>query len=186
MLTAQPPLFERSLLVEIRRQYRLDWNGLHGASHWARVLEKGLHLCDATPELRRDVVVLFALLHDACRHDDGHDGEHGLRSAAFATGLHRDGHFHLDAEGLDLLVEACRTHTGGRIPAHPTVMACWDSDRLDLPRIWGVRVRPEWLGTAAARDPATVTWATQRATDGAFPWSDAFAEPDLAKFAVGG
>jgi hypothetical protein len=42
-----------------------------------------------------------------------------------------------------------------------------------------VRVRPEWLGTEAARDPKTVTWATKRAEEGAFPWSEAFAEPDL-------
>ena len=180
MMNCEPP-FSQSLLVEIRRQYRLDWNGLHGASHWARVLEKGLHLCAATPGLRRDVVVLFALLHDACRHDDGHDGEHGARAAEFVRQLHGR-HIHLDSEGRDLLVVACRTHTGGRIPAHPTVMACWDSDRLDLPRIFGVRVRPEWLGTAAARDPATVKWATQRAKERAFPWSDLFAEPDLAQF----
>ena len=177
--TGQSPPFSQSLLVAIRRQYRLDWNGLHGASHWARVLEKGLHLCDATPGLRRDVIVLFALLHDACRHDDGHDAEHGLRSGRFATDLHRDGLIELDADGLELLVEACRTHTGGRIPAHPTVMACWDSDRLDLPRIYGVRVRPEWLGTVMARDPATVIWATKRAQERAFPWSEAFAEAVL-------
>ena len=61
-------------------------------------------------------------------------------------------------------------------------MACWDSDRLDLPRIFGVRVRPEWLGTPAARDPATVTWATQRAQERAFPWREQFAEPDLEQF----
>jgi HD superfamily phosphodiesterase len=70
--------------------------------------------------LRRDVVILFALLHDACRYDDGHDAEHGLRSGDFAAVLHRDGVIKLDGEGLELLVEACRTHTGGRIPAHPT------------------------------------------------------------------
>ena len=58
MMDCEPP-FSQSLLVEIRRQYRLDWNGLHGASHWARVLENGLHLCAATPGLRRDVVLLF-------------------------------------------------------------------------------------------------------------------------------
>lgn len=137
MMDCEPP-FSQSLLVEVRRQYRLDWNGLHGASHWARVREKGLHLCAATPGLRRDVVVRFALLHDACRHDDGHDGEHGVRAAEFVRQF-QGRHIHLDSEGLELLVEACRTHTGGRIPAHPTVMACWDGDRLDLPRIFGVR-----------------------------------------------
>jgi uncharacterized protein len=183
MKDIQPP-FSKSLLVEIRRQYRLDWNGLHGASHWARVLEKGLHLCDATSGLRQDVVVLFALLHDACRHDDGVDAEHGARAAEFARQLHGR-HFHLDPEGLDLLVEACRTHTGGRIPAHPTIMACWDSDRLDLPRIFGVQVRPEWLGTEAARDPKTVAWATKRAKERAFPWSEALTEPDITQFSSG-
>ena len=135
MMNCEPP-FSQSLLVEIRRQYRLDWNGLHGASHWARVLEKGLHLCAATPGLRRDVVVLFALLHDACRYDDGHDGEHGARAAEFVRQLHGR-HIHLDSE---------------------------------------------WLGTPTARDPATVKWATQRAKERAFPWSDLFAEPDLAQF----
>jgi hypothetical protein len=64
-------------------------------------------------------------------------------------------------------------------------MACWDSDRLDLPRIFGVQVRLEWLGTEAARDPKTVTWATNRAKDRAFPWSEAFTEPDLTQFSSG-
>lgn len=91
--------------------------------------------------------------------------------------LHADKHLDLDAEGLALLVEACRTHTGGRIPAHPTVMACWDSDRLDLPRIHGIQIRPEWLGTAAARDPRTVEWATLRAKKRAFPWEEIFRDP---------
>ncbi len=168
---------DSNLLTLVRRQYRLEWDGLHGSSHWARVLENGLHLCDTTPDLRRDVVVHFALLHDACRHDDGIDADHGARAAVFAADLHRAGHLPLDEEGIALLTEACRTHTGGRIPAHPTVMACWDSDRLDLPRIWGVRIRPEWLGTDAARDPQTVAWATERARRGRFPWPDFFTAP---------
>ena len=170
-MNSKPP-FSADLLAAVRRQYRLKWNGLHGASHWARVLENGMRLCDETPELRRDVVIHFALLHDACRHSDRHDGQHGPRAAVFARSLHGT-HVHLDDEGMDLLVEACHTHTGGRIPAHPTVMACWDSDRLDLPRIYGVQVRPQWLGTAAAR--ATVAWATAKAQERSFPWADAFA-----------
>lgn len=171
------PCFPPHLLPLIRRQYRLEWDGLHGAPHWARVLENGLHLCAATPTLRRDVVVHFALLHDACRHNDDHDPQHGPRAALFAEQLHHEGHLSLDPEGLALLMEACRTHTGGRIPAHPTVMACWDSDRLDLPRIWGIRVKPERLGTPAARATETIAWATDKAHRGHFPWPDLFAEP---------
>lgn len=165
------------LLTLVQRQYRLEWDGLHGAAHWARVLENGLHLCDATPDLRRDVVVYFALLHDACRQDDGRDADHGPRAAVFAAEMHRNGHLPVDEEGMALLTEACRTHTGGRIPAHPTVMACWDSDRLDLPRICGVRVRTDQLGTSAARDPETVAWAAERAKAGSFPWADWFVPP---------
>lgn len=172
-LPAQVP----TLLREVHAQYQLDWEGLHGASHWARVLENGLRLCALTPGLRQEVVVAFAVLHDACRRDDGHDGGHGPRAAQFAQKLHQKGCLDLDTEGLALLMEACRTHTGGRIPAHPMVMACWDSDRLDLPRIHGVRVRTHWLGTPAARDPELVAWATQRAKAWTFPWREAFLAP---------
>jgi uncharacterized protein len=178
-MTNLPPPANPALLLEVRRQYRLEWLGLHGAAHWARVLENGLRLCGATPGVRRDVVVLFALLHDACRHDDGQDADHGLRAAEFAKHLHEEGLLSLDAVGLALLATACATHTGGRIPADPTVMACWDSDRLDLPRIWGVKVRVEWLGTPTAREPTTVEWATQRARDDVFPWREIFEHPDL-------
>jgi hypothetical protein len=46
------------LLLEVQRQYRLEWLGLHGAAHWARVLENGLRLRDVTPGLRRDGCLL--------------------------------------------------------------------------------------------------------------------------------
>ena len=89
------------------------------------------------------MVLLFALLHDAFRHHDGHDGEHGLRAAEFTRELDWSGRIYLDPDGLYFMLEACRTHAGSRTPAHPTVMAGWDSDHLDLPLIWSVRVRPE-------------------------------------------
>jgi hypothetical protein len=54
-------------------------------------------------------------------------------------------------------------------------MACWDSDRLDLPRITGVQVRVEWLGTELARQPDFVQAATHRAQTRVFPFQDLFA-----------
>lgn len=173
-LSPLPQGLDTLLIETVRRQYTLEWEGLHGASHWARVLLNGMELCNRTPEIRRDVVAQFAVLHDACRHDDDIDGNHGLRASSFVLKLHRAGTLALDAEGLALLATACATHTGGRIPADPTVMACWDSDRLDLARIGGVETRPEWLGTPAARLPEVLAAATARAKAREFPWREFF------------
>jgi uncharacterized protein len=148
--------------------------GLHGASHWARVLENGLRLASSAPEIRMDVVSSFAVLHDSCRRNDLIDPRHGARAAVVVRDLFRQGMLPMDEDGVVLLEKACRTHTGGRIPDVPTVMACWDSDRLDLPRIAGVEVRVEWLGTAYARNSDFVELATQRARAKVFPYQHLF------------
>ncbi len=164
----------RPCIERVRSQYRLKWNGLHGAGHWARVLENGLRLAASTPGIRTDVVIGFAVFHDSCRWDDLEDPRHGARAALWVRRLHAEGILPLDREGLALLEKACRTHTGGRIPEAPTIMACWDGDRLDLPRIAGVEVRVEWLGTALARDPDFVQAATARASSRTLPYGHLF------------
>lgn len=158
----------------VRLRYRLRWEGLHGASHWARVLENGLRLAASTPEIRMDVVSSFAVLHDSCRQNDLVDPRHGARAAVLVRDLSRDGFLPMDEDGVVLLEKACRTHTGGRIPEVPTVMACWDSDRLDLPRIAGVEVRVEWLGSPLAKESLFVEAATQRARARMFPYREIF------------
>ena len=158
----------------VRLRYRLRWEGLHGAGHWARVLENGLRLAASTPEIRMDVVSSFAVLHDSCRRNDLADPRHGARAAVLVRDLSRQGLLPMDEDGVILLEKACRTHTGGRIPEVPTVMACWDSDRLDLPRIAGVEVRVEWLGTAFAKESAFVEAATHRAQAKVFPYRQIF------------
>ena len=42
---------------------------------------------------------------------------------------------------------------------------CFDADRLDLARI-GKTVDPDYLCTDAAKNPATITWATERCIAG--------------------
>jgi uncharacterized protein len=160
------------LIPALREQHQISWRGLHGAPHWARVMLNGMILCDHTPELRRDVVALFALFHDCARWNEDYDPDHGARGAEVAAAV-RARYYQLDDEGFALLVEACRTHTGGRIPSHPTVMACWDSDRLDLPRV-GATVRPAWLGTPSARDPSVLRAAELRSVNLEFPWAEVF------------
>lgn len=43
-----PTIFPPSLIRIIREQYQLPWDGIHGVSHWARVLENGLRLAPLT------------------------------------------------------------------------------------------------------------------------------------------
>lgn len=149
----------RAVIAAVRAQYRLHWDGIHGRAHWERVRENGLRLAGRTGA-RTDVVELFAYFHDACRHNDSHDPEHGARGADLARGLAGSA-FDLDLEGLALLVEACTGHTRGGTVAEITVATCWDADRLDLARV-GTTPRPERLCTDAARDPAIIAWACGR------------------------
>jgi len=108
----------KALLVHIRRNFALDWRGMHGAPHWGRVLDNGLRLAKLTGA-RVEVVELFAFLHDARRLDDGTDPAHGHRAADLALQL--QGHtFEIEGSSLDLLVAACRGHSDGMTEADAT------------------------------------------------------------------
>lgn len=149
-----------SLLAEIRVQFRLDWTGHHGFPHWARVYRHGLHVGRIIgADLR--VIELFAFLHDSQRHNEYTDPEHGSRAAEYARWLHGKGRFELDRAALDLLTTACEGHSAGHLQADPTVMVCWDADRLDLGRV-GIRPDPLRLCTAAARDGVYLDRAWRR------------------------
>lgn len=147
------------LLQTLRREYRLDWHGVHGYAHWLRVRQNGLRLAEMTGANPR-VVELFAFLHDICRQNDIVDHGHGQRAADFAAGLPyvRD---LLTPQELDLLQQACAGHTRGGTEAELTVQVCWDADRLDLGRI-GIYPDPRLLCTEAARQPEIIAWAYRR------------------------
>ncbi len=162
-----PDLVTPALMAAVRAQYRLDWDGIHGAAHWGRVLDTGLALAPETGA-RTDVVTLFAVLHDACRHNDRRDPEHGPRAAVFARDLHATGVFELDAAGVDLLTQAIHGHTHDRTHPDATVRTCYDADRLDLLRC-GIAPDPRYLCTDAGRDSARIAWANERAVRGVVP-----------------
>ncbi len=148
-----------ALVAHLRTQFQLDWNGLHGASHWARVRRAGLELARHTGADPL-VVELFAWLHDARRWNEGHDPGHGARAAELAVEL--PGTFYeLDERRSGLLVTACTHHSDGRMEGDVTVLTCWDADRLDLGRI-GVRPDPGRLCTQAARQEAVIRDAWER------------------------
>jgi uncharacterized protein len=159
------------LLVRLRAGFPLDWRGIHGAPHWARVQANGLRLAERTGASRR-VVTLFAFLHDARRENDGRDPRHGTRAAALLEQLRADGVVALSDEEAALLAYACRHHSDGLLDADVTVQTCWDADRLDLGRV-GQRPDPARLCTAAAREREVIAWAWRRSVGGiarSTPW----------------
>ena len=152
-------MIAHELIKAIRHEYRLDWHGIHGVAHWARVRDIGLRLAEKTGA-NPLVVELFAFLHDSRRWDDGYDPEHGNRAADFALTL-RGKTIHLADEEFELLSHACRQHTFGHVEGDITVLTCWDADRLDLGRV-GTMPRPDKLCTSAARDSRMIEWAYER------------------------
>lgn len=151
---------QREILSRILQAYPLCLSGIHGIAHWARVLENGLRLAGQTGG-EPNVLILFALLHDSQRQNDGHDPDHGPRAADFAARLRGDC-FELDDHSFWLLQEACAGHTLRQTHSDPTVQTCFDADRLDLSRV-GIRPDPARLCTAAARDRKMIRWASERA-----------------------
>jgi len=156
-------MFSRTTLIpislEILKRYQLDPVGVHGISHWGRVLENGSHLAALTGANLR-VVQLFALLHDSRRMNDDHDPKHGTRGAELAREMNGK-LFTLAADELVLLQDACARHTRGLTTADITVQTCWDADRLDLPRVHIFPV-PEKLCTEPAREKAFRDLTSQR------------------------
>lgn len=126
---------------------------LHGLSHWERVARNGAAICARTPSADPDVVLLFALLHDSQRRNDHHDPEHGPRAAAYADRLHNERLLKITAAQHDQLRHACAHHTDGNTSTDPTIGACYDADRLDLPRV-GITPNPELMTTKAGKTMA--------------------------------
>jgi uncharacterized protein len=160
---------ERTALIDhLQARFTLDWKGVHGVAHWSRVWTNGRRLAELEEErggeVDRGVVELFAWLHDSCRMNDGHDPDHGPRAAALAAQLSGE-FFMLSNPRLVELQVACEGHTRGGTIASPTVMVCWDSDRLDLGRV-GIRPNPLYLCTAGAKREDVLSWGLMRSQKG--------------------
>lgn len=149
-----------SQLIEFARsEFRLDWEGIHGAPHWSRVRRNGLILAESTGANTR-VVEYFAFIHDLGRENDYQDPEHGYRAANIAENIAGD-LIDVSQSELDLLMEACRDHSDGHLKADVTVMTCWDADRLDLGRV-GIKPDPNRLCSNAARSVPILEAAYER------------------------
>jgi len=153
----------REIVKAIARGYTLDPESFHGVYHWARVLENGRRIAEATGA-DVELVELFALFHDCRRVNESRDPGHGRRGADFAAKL-RGTLLHLEEDRFELLHYACTHHTGGKTEGDITVRTCWDADRLDLGRVWITPDR-KYLCTDAAKGPAMMEWADDRAREG--------------------
>src|SRR4051794_10150421 len=104
----------RTVAAAALKDYRLSLHGLHGPTHWLRVLRNGRDLVARTPGADLAVVERFALLHDCRRENDETDPQHGRRAADYARCLGHNG-LGLDAAQLVLLTSACARHELGEV-----------------------------------------------------------------------
>lgn len=146
----------------IRQHFTLDWNGIHGAKHWARVSRYARHLAQGT-DADTEVLSLFALLHDSCRESDYCDPDHGARASLLIREM--NGYlYRITTTQEEVLAAAIQGHSHGDLSSNLTIQICWDSDRLDLGRL-GIQVRPEKLGTEGAMAMAAMPWPYLSALD---------------------
>ena len=147
------------LVEAIRSEFRLDWRGIHGANHWARVRTNGLTIAESNGANKR-VVEYFAFLHDGCRQTDGRDHGHGPRAVVFTRSIRK--HFiELSDDEFELLEFAIEGHTHQASHHNLTVNTCWDADRLDLPRV-GITPDPSRLCTDVGRQLARLRTSDSR------------------------
>ena len=121
-------------------------SNIHGLAHWRQVEFNGLLLAKRTGA-DITVVRLFALFHDSKREDDGYDGEHGVRGAAFAKKCFEEKLLDITQDQFDKLYHACASHTKEHASGDATIDTCYDADRLDLGRV-GFKLDPAKMATA--------------------------------------
>ena len=144
-----PPAFDRAgLLRAVVAQFRINRDGAHGTSHWARVRK---HALTVGRETGADLLVveLFAFLHDSQRKNEYVDEGHGYRAAEYVRSL-KTVYFDLTPIQLDKLCIAMSGHSDGQLHTDPTIQTCWDADRLDLGRV-GKKPHAKYLSAEAAK-----------------------------------
>lgn len=142
---------EKLLWLFCRMRFNNKLGAEHGPKHWRRVAVFGDILCNLNPQADRMVVRAFACLHDVERVSNLDDNEHGQRAAFLVWKLRRTLLSYLNDTQVGLLAEACSLHTFAlSVPKDrlggATVNACFDADRMDLPRA-GIIPDPERMAS---------------------------------------
>lgn len=137
------------IIERIHQGLHISSNSIHAESHWKRVAAFGEYIAKKE-KLNKHLMRLFAYFHDSKRFNDSVDPKHGPRAAEYIKT------FTLTELGLNKnernqLIFACRYHTYEEKTEDIDVLACWDSDRLDLPRV-GIVIDPDRLFTKTAKN----------------------------------
>ena len=133
-------------LLSLIRKTKPIWDSeWHGISHWERVRENAELIAQSNGGNLK-IVGYFSYLHDSCRENEDEDPQHGPRAVEFAK-KHRDV-IDLNDDEFRVMCRACSGHTfsmpGDSKVINSTLAACWDGDRLDLPRV-GITPDPQYL-----------------------------------------
>lgn len=146
---------------------------VHGERHWLETAWIALQLSREVPDADAVVALLFAVLHDSQRHDDGHDPLHGHRAARLFEKL-PPALLSLSPEQRAHVRVACEAHADGKTTANRTLGVCWDADRLGL---WRIGVRPDPQGLSLPISGRTETIDAARAVRGrALSWDELLEE----------
>lgn len=138
----------------------LPLSSIHGSSHWQRVERFGLKIAEANGA-DREVVSLFAYLHDARRVNDDDDPSHGERAVVLLDELIKENIINLTTKQYQQLAKALSIHnqTDARCD-DITVQTCWDADRLDLWRC-GIIPDPKLMYTSHGKSPEMIEYARE-------------------------
>ncbi|MFC4426985.1 HD domain-containing protein [Deinococcus navajonensis] len=120
-------------------------------AHWECVESHAVRLAELAGG---DVEVArwFGIFHDAARQSEGRDTRHGERAAALVERYRSD--LALSSSQIELLKNACTYHEKGMVSDDPTIGACWDADRLELPRV-GIIPHPRQMSTPTGKSEAS-------------------------------
>lgn len=136
------------LLLKIKEQFKIDWWGLHGITHFHHVFLNSRLLAQksGTNSLIYDY---FSIFHDSCRQNEGIDKDHGKRGAGLALQLRH--HIQLDETEFLILQNACSNHTSLRSSDCMTSAVCADADRCDIGRVGSYPDRKQLLSPLAKK-----------------------------------
>jgi len=139
------------LVNRVLRDSTVHFGGVHGPDHWGRVTENALAIAKAEGSDQR-IAMLFGLLHDCQRRSDYEDKGHGRRAAEYAKTI-RYMMPKLTNKQFAKLLHALKWHDDQIHTKDRDIAACWDADRLDLPRV-GILPEPEYLNTDTGKEMA--------------------------------
>ena len=149
----------KKVLKSIFENYQLNlMEGIHGLSHWARVIENGFLLSEYN-KANRKVIIAFAFFHNSKRSNEEHDPEEGEKGARMIRYYEEE--INLSPEEIDLACEACMDFQHIMFNENKDISTCWDSERLDLMRN-GIYPNKDKLNTDYAKNTGIITWAMKR------------------------